>query len=1156
MKQYIFSSYKQLILLLLFLASLDISAQTALRTKKTVLTSSEIKFDTLSIIPNSFSAKILNQSIPSSDYKINFFTSTIIFTDSSYLDKEITLDYQVFNFDLSKPFTKRDKKSIEKQQFSASNDFKAPTSNFSNPWLENSSDLSKSGSITRGISIGNRQDVVVNSDLNLQLDGNIFENFKIKAVISDKNIPLQPEGNTQQIQEFDKVFIQLYNQKTKITAGDFDISSPMSAFLKTNKKVLGTQAEFTYNLPDSSIFTTTTSVAITKGKFARINVTPIDGNQGPYRLTNENGDANIIIIGGSERVFIDGMLLVRGQNNEYTIDYNLGELIFTSKKLISREAKIVVEFEYTDRHYSRTLVSSFNQWQNSKIKVGFNVYSEQDMKNQSIQPELNNEQKAILRNAGNQFDLMTSPAFDSLSFNSNQVRYKMVDTLVSGISYDSVFVYSTNADSAFYALSFTYMGENKGDYVLLNNTVNGRVFSWIAPQGGVPRGSYSPIYILVPPQKKQMVLGKIEYQISKKSTLNIEIAFSNFEKNTFASNTAPKNYGGAINTQYTNKQTFKTSDSLKKSTLTTKILHQFIAKSFSEIEPSKNSEFFRRFNLKTNQLSAEDLNIISYDIIFEHPKNGFANYTFNYLNYKNQFQGTQNSWSGLWRKKYFDITTIGTNTNGQGFDMKSNYFKQTHTARAKTKYGYMGITLDGENNLAKTVITDSLNIGSFVLQKYELFIQNVDSAKTKYKLWHNNKELSIPLLNKINHFSNTTEHGGNLVFQNKNNSVDVNGIYREATYSNSFPDKNDYSFTANINHQSNLFKGALVISTYYQTANGREQKREYQYIKVSKGQGQYIWTDFNNNNVEDLDEFSTTPYSDQGEYIKVWLQSTEYIKTIVNEYNQTLLINPGSLLKKKTKLTKLISLFKNQTSLFTNNKTTAGPEIGSNPFNSNDDQNITANKSIRNNLYINQSNPIWNLEYIYNDQYNKLFLANGFENKSNKSNAIILRSSMLKKISLKIDGGLSNRSTGSELLINRNYKIDNKYIETSVSYLRSTNFRTSVSYRYTEKHATITSSKQTSFFNQANADIQINIPKKGMISSKISCINVLYNGETNNPLAIEILEGLSNGLNVIYNFSLQTILSKNIQLNANYELRVSPQKTVVHVGNIAIRAFF
>ena len=77
-----------------------------------------------------------------------------------------------------------------------------------------------------------------------------------------------------------------------------------------------------------------------------------------------------------------------------------------------------------------------------------------------------------------------------------------------------------------------------------------------------------------------------------------------------------------------------------------------------------------------------------------------------------------------------------------------------------------------------------------------------------------------------------------------------------------------------------------------------------------------------------------------------------------------------------------------------------------------------------------------------------------------------------------------------------------------------------------------------------------------MISSKISYIKVLSNSETYNPLAIEVLEGLSNGLNIIYNFSLQTVLSKNIQLSANYELRVSPQKTVVHVGNIAIRAFF
>jgi hypothetical protein len=80
--------------------------------------------------------------------------------------------------------------------------------------------ITKTGSITRGVSFSNRQDVFVNSSLNLQMEGQLTENVKLKAVISDTNIPFQPEGNTQNVQDFDNIYIQLYNDKWSLLAGD------------------------------------------------------------------------------------------------------------------------------------------------------------------------------------------------------------------------------------------------------------------------------------------------------------------------------------------------------------------------------------------------------------------------------------------------------------------------------------------------------------------------------------------------------------------------------------------------------------------------------------------------------------------------------------------------------------------------------------------------------------------------------------------------------------------------------------------------------------------------------------------------------------------------------------------------------------------------
>lgn len=94
------------------------------------------------------------------------------------------------------------------------------------------------------------------------------------------------------------------------------------------------------------------------------------------------------------------------------------------------------------------MLFSANEWNSKNGKVWLNYFTEQDSKNQTLQQSLTENDKFILSQAGDSNELAVVPYYSmDTSFSSNQIYYKMLDTLVSSTLYDSIFVYSTNPDS-------------------------------------------------------------------------------------------------------------------------------------------------------------------------------------------------------------------------------------------------------------------------------------------------------------------------------------------------------------------------------------------------------------------------------------------------------------------------------------------------------------------------------------------------------------------------------------------------------------------------------------------------------------------------------------------------------------------------------------
>ncbi|HOX26259.1 MAG TPA: hypothetical protein PLL30_06680 [Candidatus Krumholzibacteria bacterium] len=387
--------------------------------------------------------------------------------------------------------------------------------------LDQSGNLDVRGSKAVYVSSGTRRELTVDQNLRLNVSGQLTPGIFVRAALTDDNLPVVPEGNTEELQDIDKVLVELEARDWRTTLGDFVAERRGTRFGDYRRKLQGfaldahpgrLRAEALFGSP--------------KGRYRTVELQGEEANQGPYFLGTGEAGQNLFVVAGTERVTFDGEVLTRGADRDYTIDYVRGTITFTFRRLVTAETLIVVEFEEGEGEYGRGVVGGGGgagfAVGGAPVAIGVRLARERDDEGRLRSGELSPEDEAILAAAGD--DPLAAVAPGASEVEPGTGDYDRIDDGTS-----VYFVYASEGGD--WDVQFFHAGAGLGDYDLTELTETGvRVYAWV----GAGLGAYRVGRLLPLPESQSVASFTADVGDSAGAGLHAEWNVSDRDRNTLS----------------------------------------------------------------------------------------------------------------------------------------------------------------------------------------------------------------------------------------------------------------------------------------------------------------------------------------------------------------------------------------------------------------------------------------------------------------------------------------------------------------------------------------------------------------------------------------------------------------------------------------------
>lgn len=1114
----------------------------------------EILLDSLSVIPSS----IVFKSDEDVTYRYDPDHGLIFIKDPKIDSVEVC--YQTLPFQLFKTYYHRDEALIGEEQAIAENKDSVSSQRilYEREELLPTENLQKSGSISRGISFGNNQDVVVNSALNLQMEGDITDDLKVRASITDQQVPYQPEGNTAQIQDFDNVFVELYNDNFTLKAGDVLFKDKPSHFLKYYKNVQGGLAEVNYTTGKHGKASTSFGASVAKGKFATIELDVREGVSGPYRLEVPGASKFLIILANSEKVYLDGQLLKRGYDYDYVIDYDKAEITFTSKVLITRHSRVKIDIEYADQNYGRSIIkgSHYQEWDRFGMFVNF--YQEKDNRSNPLTFDLSNDDKIRLSQIGDELDKAFKDGYTKEDYNAQKVQYHLIDTVTSDNEPVQVFKFVTQPTEEVYNVAFTDVGSGNGDYIQKNSLANGKVFEWVSPESGVQQGRYAPIKPITPPNARQMTNIGGHFNLTEKEKLFTELAFSTNDQNLYSDLDSEDDNGMGLLVGFNSAQRSWIKDFDYK--FSTNLQYEFTDQFFQPIDRFRAIEFDRDWNYipqETND-KTED-HIVTALLKAEKDQQHFVGYQFTKRNRGQYIDGLQNKVEVAQKAGPIVFKGDYFNLKNEFSDKSSSWNRINTDVSLSTPVIIPGYQFLMDKN--KIQRGDSVTASANFFDEHIFYIKSNDTLNTRFRVDYHIRNDQMPFQGEIKMADHSQTVNVSLANDAwKNHQLELITTYRKLENDlGEAKGKIEETVQSRVDWYATFFKNHVRSNLNLAIGSGRELKREFSFVEVPLGEGTHTWRDDNDNGLQELNEFYLAVLPDEKQYIKILTPTDEYVPAFTNNFNYRLNIQMPRNWNDAGGIRSFLSKISNISSFTSDKKfTNSNLFVRFFPFTDELKQTdiLSSKLSANTRFFFNRNNPGFGMDIGATSLSNKQLLSGGFDERNNDEISSNLRYNIKNSYSVKLKLSSGNIENRSNFLTGRNYTIKENTLAPQLSWQSGPTFRLTGEYAFRKKENVDAESEEFSNINEGNINIRYSKVNNLVLSALVRYVNIEFEGKENSPAGYELLEALRPGENLTWNFSLQKKLIAGLQVSINYEGRKSEGNDVIHIGRMQVSALF